>query len=358
MQLVERHRQRSEATFSICVPQHNRTSFLIAAIRIACAQKFKDFEFCISDGCSTDGREEELIGVLEETGFPFAYQRHEINLPYDKNTRSAIEMAAGRYCILMGNDDALNGEDAFERLFSDIQSQHFPGVIISDFCDFRTGCRAYRIREFSNYGAGPQVAAMHYRNFSFVSGITLDRRAAQKFSTEAWDGSEMYQTFVGCRMIASGLCLLERDHQLVRKDIILPGESVETFATKPRVYPCPVTTRRLPLGELAKLVSDAIEPYTTPDLLRRLNLRIALQLLGITYPIWLFQYRRVQSWKYAAGVALGMRPSLTATMPLSFIGKLATWLTFVTTSLGGLVIPPRIFTWVHGPLYFIAKLIR
>jgi len=35
--------------FSICIPQHNRTSFLIEACKSLQSQTFTDFEICISD---------------------------------------------------------------------------------------------------------------------------------------------------------------------------------------------------------------------------------------------------------------------------------------------------------------------
>ena len=41
--------------FSVCVPQHNRTSFLLEALRVLAGQQFRDFEVCIADDWSTDG---------------------------------------------------------------------------------------------------------------------------------------------------------------------------------------------------------------------------------------------------------------------------------------------------------------
>jgi hypothetical protein len=344
--------------FSICVPQHNRTSFLKEAIRSYCEQSFNDLEICISDGLSTDGRIEELEQFLRETGFRYFLKRSATNLPYDRNLRSAIELATGRYIILMGNDDAFHGKNALEKLHSDILANDFPGVIISDYCDYRSGTRAFRIRKDEFCGSGARVAAMHFRNFSFVSGITMDRALSQSFRTEDWDGSEMYQTFIGSRIIASGQSLLEREHQLVRKDIVINGESVDSYATKPKLKPCPIVTRRIPLGQLGMVVSAAIKPYCTHREFKRNNLRIILQLIGLTYPGWLFQYRIVQSWNYAAGLALGMRPSLTAVMPLSIVGKMITWLVYVAVTLGGLFLPQGLFSMLRSYLYRFAKSVR
>ena len=64
------------------------------------------------------------------------------NLRYDPNTRTAIGLARGRYCLLMGNDDSLNGPDALGELWAEMTAQNYPGVVIQDSCDDRTGeCR-------------------------------------------------------------------------------------------------------------------------------------------------------------------------------------------------------------------------
>ena len=86
--------------FSICIPQYNRTSFLIEACRRLKTQTFDDFEVCISDDRPTDGREEELKATSDRLGLRYSYYVEEKNPPYDANLLRAIELASGRYCIL------------------------------------------------------------------------------------------------------------------------------------------------------------------------------------------------------------------------------------------------------------------
>lgn len=345
--------------FSICIPQFNRTSFLLAAIRSFAEQRFRDIEVCVSDGCSTDGRQQEVVEALRASGLPFVYRRSAVTLRYDANTRTAIGLARGRYCLLMGNDDALNGPDALSGLWADVQRYGPAGVVLSDFCDHRTGRRAFRIRRTALCGADAGVAARHYRNFSFVSGIVLERGPAQALATDLWDGSEMYQTFVGCRMIASGKPLLERATVLVRKDIPIPGESVDSYAQRPKLRRCPVRSRTIPLGQLGRLVADAIAPHTHGCERRKLNEVILLQQLGITYPFWLFEYRRVQSWQYAAGIALGMSPTYTAAgVELGVVRPVRVWAVYALATALGLTMPGTVFDAIRGWLYKLAKSIR
>src|SRR5438105_2928907 len=93
--------------FSICIPQYGRTSFLLRAIDSFAEQTFRDFEVCISDDVSPDRRQDELIARLRGHSIPFRFARQLHNLRYDANLRAAIGLASGRYCVLMGNDDAL-----------------------------------------------------------------------------------------------------------------------------------------------------------------------------------------------------------------------------------------------------------
>src|SRR6202011_5713969 len=82
------------AFFSICIPQYNRTSFLIEALRTIKDQTFRDFEVCIADDRSTDGRSHEIVEYLQESGLSFAYQQNAENLRYDGNLRAAIGLAS------------------------------------------------------------------------------------------------------------------------------------------------------------------------------------------------------------------------------------------------------------------------
>src|SRR3989338_3064292 len=93
--------------FSICIPQHNRTSFVIEALKSLTTQSFRNFEVCLSDDCSTDGREEELVCFLRASGLSFIYRKRDKNGRYDANLRAALAMACGEYCFLLGNDDCL-----------------------------------------------------------------------------------------------------------------------------------------------------------------------------------------------------------------------------------------------------------
>ena len=152
--------------FSICIPQHNRTSFLIEACRSLAQQTFRDFEVCISDDCSTDGKQDELLDYLKSSGLRFLYHRQETNRRYDANLRTSIAMALGSYCFLLGNDDALATPTVLEEIYAETK-RNKPGVVITNYESHFQGIVFRRIRCSGVLGTGPETAAKNFRNFSF-----------------------------------------------------------------------------------------------------------------------------------------------------------------------------------------------
>ncbi len=345
--------------FSVCIPQYDRTSFVIESCKSLGGQTFKDFEVCISDDCSTDGREKELLGVLEDMGLSFVYRKQERNTGYDGNLRASIGLSEGRYCFLLGNDDCLASPTTLEDLHGEIKNVGTVGVVITNYEEFATGKKVRRIRGTGPIGTGPVAAARHYRNLSFVSGVLLDGARAHELGTARWDGSEMYQMYVACRIIAEGGLLLGIDEVTVRKDIQIPGEQVDSYAVRPRVHPCPIVERRTNLDTIGRLVTDAVAPYLKSSERQGVIERIFWQLLLFTYPYWVVEYRRVQSWRYAVGICLGMRPrNLFSGLSLDRIRRARLSVVFFLSSLGGLLIPVRVFDSLRTPLYYVAKAVR
>jgi glycosyltransferase involved in cell wall biosynthesis len=351
----------SQPFFSICIPHygnHGRTDFLLAAFESFAAQSFRDFEICVSDDASPDGRQAEIEATLKRLGLRHVVNMRSTNSRYDVNLRSAIGLASGRYCILMGNDDALRDGASFSRLAEVLGNGGQYGVLISDFEDYSSGVRGKRILVTRDFPGTPETAARRFRNLAFVSGIALEREAAQTLATDRWDGSEMYQMWIGCRMISTGHRLIELAEPIVRKDIAIGGSTrTGSYAWRPRVSPCPIVTRPLPFNDIGKVVCDAIAPVVVPPQRAKwVCFTVFYQLFTITYPYWLIEYRRVQSWNYAAGIALGMRPGRSMKgVVFGALRRGAISSLFLVSTFLGLLIPLGIFQKARPALYRFAK---
>lgn len=349
--------QSSRPFFSICIPQHNRTSFLIAALETFQAQNFKDFEVCISDDASTDGREAELQRFLQRSGLQHTLVRQPVNLRYDGNLRAAISLAKGRYCFLLGNDDGMTTPDSLALVAAALRTHDFPEVALTNYREAESGRDYRRVTAAGMMGSGVAAAVAHFRSFSFVSGVILDARLAHEHAAADFDGSEMYQVFLATRALAQGGRLLGIDDVIVDKDLRIPGEAVDSYAAKPKLDPCPIVPRTFNLSAFPAVVSAGVAPYVSAAERRRINARILQQLYAYTYPYWLVEFRRVQSWRYALGIALGQRPAqLARGLDLSAAARVKVRATFLLSTLGGLLVPARATQRWLGPLaYRIAK---
>jgi hypothetical protein len=200
------------------------------------------------------------------------------------------------------------------------------------------------------------VAVANFRNFSFVSGIILLRGGVQKHATDKWDGSEMYQMYLGCRILAEGGRLLGIDVVTVLKDISIPGEQVDSYARQPVMRPRQIEERRLPLGHLARVALDAVALNMEPTQRAHYARRILRQVLLFTYPFWLIEYRRVQSWRFALGIALGMRPrNLLDSLDAGLGTRLYVACLYALVTAAGLLTPLSLFDRLRSRLFALAK---
>jgi hypothetical protein len=103
------------------------------------------------------------------------------------------------------------------------------------------------------------------------------------------------------------------------------------------------------------LVYDAVRPEAGGKS-AALGTLIFSQILVFTYPFWILEYRRVQSWRYAAGICLGMRPrNLLERVHLPFWRSLSLRLLYAAVTGAGLLCPIGLFDFCSKPLYRVAK---
>ena len=357
--LCESHRTLREPFFSICIPQYNRTDFLIAACESFASQKFRDFEVCISDDCSNDGKERLLLDHLGRLSLSFVYSRTQSNIRYDANLRNAISLSKGKYLLLIGNDDALSDSDVLQSIHDELVRFEPIAAAITNYRELTSGKIYRRMTTAGVLGCGPHVAVMNFRNYSFLSGVILGGDEARKCATEAVDGSEMYQMFLGTRLIAAGGRLLAIDRVCINKDIEVPGQIVESYRTTPRLVSAPILERPLPMGRLLKVVAAGLDPHHEGADRQANLLRVAGQLYRFTYPFWIVEYRRVQSWRYALGVFLALRPTrITDGLSLSRSVNLRLWVIYMVGGLVALSIPIAAFDALRPHFYSLAKRIH
>lgn len=342
--------------FSICIPQYNRSAFLIRSLESFRSQIFQDFEVCISDGASTDGEQSAVIDYLKKSGLTFVYSQSRNTLRYDPNLRSAIQLSNGKYIFLMGNDDELAAADVLLEVHKALERFEPVAAVVTNYRELGSGVQYRRTGHTKVLGHGVDIAARTFRNYSFLSGIVFEGESARQATTDVLDGSEMYQMYLGTRLVSCGGRYLDLDRTTVNKDIQIPGQIVDSYQTNPRVDPCPIVERHLPMGRLLEVVATGLNPHQARKARKRALVGVASQLYQFTYPFWLIEYRRTQSWRYAAGVFIGLRPSVTAKrLDLPASAKIKLWTLYILGGCCGLVVPISAFQSWRQSLHRFAK---
>ena len=113
------------------------------------------------------------------------------------------------------------------------------------------------------------------------------------------------------------------------------------------------------MGRLLEVVAAGLHPYHEGADRQANLLRVARQLYRFTYPFWIVEYRRVQSWRYALGVFLALRPTqITKGLSLSRYANLRLWVSYMCTGLAALSIPINAFDVLRPHFYGLAKRIQ
>src|SRR4030095_2243861 len=122
---------------SVCIPQYNRSKYLLAVLESIRIQDHPDVEVVVSDDCSTD---DSLVVIPEfiaeaegTTQVRFNYIRQPENLGYDGNLRAALGAGQGEYLFVLGNDDALPDKNTLANLAVILAQLNYPDVAFTNF---------------------------------------------------------------------------------------------------------------------------------------------------------------------------------------------------------------------------------
>lgn len=97
---------------SVCIPNYNRIlklKRLLISILEQITEKISDeIEICVSDNCSDINPEKMINDLREKYKYGnIVFFRNEENLGAAINTQNVVDMAQGKYCWIIGNDDCV-----------------------------------------------------------------------------------------------------------------------------------------------------------------------------------------------------------------------------------------------------------
>jgi glycosyltransferase involved in cell wall biosynthesis len=349
---------------SVCIPQYNRSKYLLAVLESIRVQDYPEIEVIISDDCSTDDSAEVIpkyiAEVQDKTHVRFKYIRQPQRLGYDGNLRAALGAAEGEYLFTLGNDDALPASNTLSQLAGVLEQLSYPDVSFTNFHYYgKPGEVERRARATTVIGSGPGVALQTFRSFSFVGGVVIKNTAFKQHNTDKYDGSVYFQIYLAARIAAAGGALASISESMVAKDVSFPGETVnshlDVLAQKNRTFHREFGG----LDQVGLVACDAMLPYVSTAQRQRHIRKIYAQLLLFPYPYWLLVYRRQGVYKAAVNLALGCFPTrLIKTSDVSFFVYLQLMLLFAGSTAVGLLVPVGLLGRVAKWLRYFSKRVR
>lgn len=168
---------------SICIATFNRGHLIGQTLEAVIAQATSDVEIVVVDGGSTD----QTQTVTEEIARAFprlTYERRPINSGVDQDFDRAVELAAGKYCWLMSDDDRLLPE-AIQRVLEAIADE--PSLVVVN-AEVRDAALAHLLEE---------------RRLR----TSVDRRYEVGEDDELFREVADYMSFIGCVVVRRELWL-------------------------------------------------------------------------------------------------------------------------------------------------------
>lgn len=344
-----------ELKISICIPQYNRIAFLLKSLYIIEKQTYNNIEICISDDCSSDNTEEEILALIPKYRYPIIFDKNKVNLGFDRNLRKSIEMSSGDYALVIGNDDTINGNESIEFLTEFLVNNNLPDIGYCNLLEERTNNTIIKRAQTTKIlGTGPSVVMKYYSCFSFVGGLIYKKSTFMKFNTDKMDGSIYCQIYLGCLMIAKGCTLFSIKEPLVVKDILLDGKFRHSY--RDRIAKKWKDFKLVDSG-LPSVMNVIIESFKDADIINQsLVYKVFKKIYSATYPFWIVDYKSNNAFPEACGLILGLFPPKVKNYNLlSTTNKLRIIIIYFIYSIGGLLMPVFIFKKITNWLYIRQK---
>ncbi len=214
--------------FTVCIPAYNRSAFLKPLLDSIFAQNFGDYEVLIcEDGSPERVAISNVVRQFQQL-YPgrIRYIENPANLGYDGNIRRLVELAYGRYCIFMGNDDLLC-EGALARIATAVSKHSDCGVLVRSYASFEANPE--KLKQVFRYFpkehvllAGAQAIFTAYRRSVVISGMVIDRDSAQAVATDRFDGTLLYQLYLVGMILATRSVVFVPEVIVFRRDGIPP----------------------------------------------------------------------------------------------------------------------------------------
>ena len=193
---------------TVAIPAYNRPEDLAALLETILSQDYANFDVLVVEDRSP--RQAEIRAVVERAmdmrrDLRIRYHSNERNLGFDGNVRRVLELSEGEFTLYMGDDDLMRPR-ALARVGSAIEKNPNLGVILRAYeeVDYATGKQTEVFRYFPNdrrFPAAAPTMRTFFRRCVSIAGFTIHTASARGLATSRFDGTLLYQLYLGTRVV-------------------------------------------------------------------------------------------------------------------------------------------------------------
>lgn len=198
---------------SICIPTYKRPKELNDALNSIDTKYVEDLEIYISENCSVLQKETREIveNFKKRSPYKVTYFEQVENVGYDRNIRSIVNKAEGEYIVFLSDDDEFV-PNALDGFIDFIRSHQNCGYILRSYRNYYLDGSYQDFRYYKEEQIFPPSDDTYIKMFDksiFLSGFTIKKDLANKFQTDTFDGSLLYQLYIlaeVCRISPAANC--------------------------------------------------------------------------------------------------------------------------------------------------------
>lgn len=191
---------------SICIPSFNRTTRLEKLLNsIDC--NVNDVEIVISEDFSPNRNliRQIVTDYSKKSKYNLVYNENDKNLGFDGNLRKLIEISSGDYVLFMGDDD-LFIPNALDTYINFLKENSCYSYVLRTYKTIHNNGLIEDFKYLANRKVlepGINSIVWLFKRSVTITGFTINRKAALRFSTVELDGTLLYQVYLMCQV-----CLL------------------------------------------------------------------------------------------------------------------------------------------------------
>jgi glycosyltransferase involved in cell wall biosynthesis len=169
-----------EPLISICIPTFQRSAMLAQALKSVASQADERIEVVICEQPSDDTETLRVVEEFRPRFGKFNYVRNERNIGFDGNFLKVINLATGRYCWPLSDDDQLEPGGLAHVIRALEENADIAGLTLNRFAYNHTYTkrayeRSFRQRTARLFTDVPTMFCHLLDQLAFVSGSVLER---------------------------------------------------------------------------------------------------------------------------------------------------------------------------------------